>query len=80
MDTIYKAMYGQNEMDCEDCDRINSAPFLHNEMMIADSITDVENYLQTILEDNNPDTLQSKHDHNDAQRYRSLQCLAGAQN
>ena len=51
--------------DCKDGDRMNTAPFLENEITRADPITDMENYLHTILDNNDPETMKYKCDHND---------------
>ena len=45
---------------CEDCDRINTAPFLENEMTSADPITDMEKYLHKILDTDDPETIELK--------------------
>ena len=51
---------------CEDCERINTAPFLENEMTSTDQITDMEKYLHKILDSDDPETMESKCDHNNA--------------
>ena len=45
MDTIDYVMHDHNKEDCVDCNRINTAPFLLNEITTADLITDKKKYL-----------------------------------
>ena len=57
--------YDENKI-CEDCERINTAPFLENEATSTDPIMDMEKYLHKIFESDYQDTMESKCDHNEA--------------
>ena len=60
------ACYNDENKICEDCARINTALFLENEMTSTDPITDMEKYLHKILDSDDPETMESKCDHNNA--------------
>ena len=51
---------------CDDCDRVTSAPFLESETTHPDPIKDMECYLHKIIDSNDLDTMESKHEHNTA--------------
>ena len=55
-----------NLKKCDDCERITSALFLETETTFPDPIKDMEHYLHRIIDSDDVDTRDSKHDHNEA--------------
>ena len=56
-----------SEDECKDCERIVTAPSLQTELSLGDDpIEDMEQYIHTILNDDDPDIIECKDKYNEA--------------
>ena len=56
-----------SEDECKDCERITTAPSLQTELSLSeDPLEDIEQYIHTIFDDDDPDIIECKDNYNEA--------------